>query len=108
LPDKGKSGRDVMGTSTLVALALFTLFLVYISARNRLPQYLAVLFGAVSQQNDAPASGAGTAAGAVGGAAGLVGDVTKLFQPGTGAAPATVFSPGSDTALTGGFSIGQF
>jgi hypothetical protein len=94
-----------VGTSTLVALALFTLFLVYVTARNRLPQYLAVLFGAVSQQNDV----AGTSAGsAVSGAAGLADSVTKLFQPGAGAPAATVFSPGTDTALTGGFSIGQF
>lgn len=67
--------REVgIGNSTFVALALFALFLVYITARGRLPQYLAVLFGKVTSDQ-----GSSGAAGAVSGAAGLVGSVGNIL-----------------------------
>ena len=45
-----------MGNSTFVAVALFALFLVYITARGRLPNYLSVLFGKVTSDTQAPNS----------------------------------------------------
>jgi len=48
--------------STLIALALFALFIVYVAARGRLPLYLSVLFGSVTSDavTLAPGSTPGT------------------------------------------------
>lgn len=95
-----------MGNSTLVALALFALFLVYITARGRLPQYLAVFFGQVTSDQGSAAGSGTTAAGAVQGAAGLVSGVQNLLGPQSSAN--TVFAPGTDTPISGGFAIANF
>lgn len=87
-----------MGNSTLVALALFALFLVYITARGRLPQYLAVFFGQVTSDQapntvvTAPGGTPGTSA------TGTVGPLQT----------SPVAIPGTDTALPGGFAIQSF
>lgn len=93
-----------MGNSTLVALALFALFLVYITARGRLPQYLAVFFGQVT--SDQGGAGGSTAGSAVQGATGLVSSVQGLI--GNQSSANTVFAPGTSNPISGGFSIGNF
>jgi hypothetical protein len=89
------------GISTVVALALFALFFVYITARGRLPQYLAVLFGPVS------VSGAGTAASPVSGS-GILGGLSQIATGGLSGATGSATSlvnpadfPGADISNIG-------
>lgn len=95
--------------STMVALALFVLFLVYITAKGELQNYLAVVFGSVSTT----ASGTGSTGTTTGttttssvqsalsttqGALGLVQQTTNLLNGGGGGGN-LVGSPGSTTTF---------
>jgi len=74
-----------MSQSTVIALAVFLLFLVYITARGRLPQYLAVFVGPVtSDTGSGSGSGAlGTVQGALGTAQQAIGVVKQAQTVGT-------------------------
>lgn len=92
-----------MGNSTLVALALFALFLVYITARGRLPQYLAVFFGQVTSDQVTSNQAPNTVVTAPGGTPGT--SATGTVGP---LQTSPVAIPGTDTALPGGFAIQSF
>lgn len=86
-----------MGNSTFVAVALFALFLVYITARGRLPNYLSVLFGKVTS-DQAPNSVVTAPGGTPGTSA--TGTVTPLnFGDWT---PSRVGASGWEIPFTGG------
>jgi len=94
-----------LSQSTLVALALFVLFLVYVTARGRLPQYLAVFFGSVTAPTAESASGT-AATGAVSGALGMVQGVQNLL--GGGSSPAAILGTPTSVGTTGVSDIGSF
>jgi hypothetical protein len=65
--------------STWIALAIFSLFLVYITARGELPQYLATIIGPYPGPET---GGSGTGGGSGGGA--TVASVTGTINQGLG------------------------
>ena len=77
--------------STLIALALFALFIVYVAAKGRLPQYLSVLFGTV--QTDAVTLAPGSTPGT---------SVSGIVKPITQFAPSIVNAIGWEIPFTGG------
>jgi hypothetical protein len=84
--------------STSVALALFALFVLYVTAKGRLPQYLAVLFGqVVAGQGE---EGGSTAATATSGALTMAQQAISTLNPlvgVTGGANTTTDSAGVTT-----------
>lgn len=90
------------GNSTLVALALFALFLVYITARGRLPNYLAVFFGKVTSDSGSGSSGAAASPASVLQPFGALGTPSGILSGGTGDA-AGIYASGLQLGTTGGF-----
>lgn len=93
--------QATISQSTMVALALFALFLVYITAKGELSQYLAVFFGPVSTTTAAQGSSAGSkATGAVSGALGMAKSVTNLLGGGGSGTNTAPLSAGDVSAVT--------
>jgi hypothetical protein len=99
------------GISTVVALALFALFFVYITARGRLPQYLAVLFGPVSVTQTSGTGGGFPGIGGQGvtvsgpGGGALVGSSSTSTDPLTGIT--TTLYSGGNLDISGGGDLGN-